>query len=150
MTWLWKIGGGLAVLVAAYFLVTMYGKARYSQGIADSDVAWSMKVIQAEKDKLKAYQDGIASVQAAIITYHETVEKLVPVTKTIIERARDYAQTDEGALVCLPIERVHGIDETRSTLFPTATPTGTDSGVNGVSPDPARGSTGRINVPRGR
>jgi hypothetical protein len=132
----WKLGGVAVMLLAAYFLVTMYGGARYKQGQADSDSAWSAKVIQAEKEKLAAYQAGIASVGVAENTYHETVrEKLIPITKTIVERAVEYAQTPEGSSICLPIERVRSLDETRSALFPPASTVTPIGGSPSVSPD---------------
>src|SRR5690242_16728772 len=102
----WKIGGllgGVALLgFVAYLLITGFGHARYNAGKADSDSAWSQKVIEAEKGKLTAYQAGVASVDRAEAAYHETVrDRIIPVTKTIIERSTAYAQTSEGQSVCL-------------------------------------------------
>lgn len=122
-SWLWKIGGVAVALIAAYFLVTMYGGARYKQGKADSDFAWGQKVIQAEKEKLTAYQAGVASVNLAETGYHETVrEKIIPITKTIIERSTEYARTPEGAAICLSPERVQLLAGARSALFPATDP----------------------------
>lgn len=121
----WKIGGllgGVALLgFVAYLLITGFGRARYNAGKADSDSAWSQKVIQAERSKLAAYQAGVASVDRAEAVYHETVrDRIIPVTKTIIERSTAYAQTPDGQLICLPADRVLALDQARSTLFPPA------------------------------
>lgn len=129
MSLLWKIGGVAVALVAAYFLITMYGGARYKQGKADEAAAWTDKLIVAERQKLTAYQAGVASVMDADKQYIETVrEKVVPVTKTIIERATGYAQTPDGAGICLTAERVLGLEQTTGSLFDAATPTST-SGI---------------------
>jgi hypothetical protein len=146
MSLLWKLGGVAVALIAAYFLVTMYGSARYRQGKSDSDVAWSQNVIEAEKQKLIAYQDGVNSVHSAEVTYHETIrDRIIPVTKTIVERATEYAQTADGASVCLPVERVRLLDNARSALFPatTAPTTGRIGGT--MQPDATGATTGRIN-----
>lgn len=135
MTLLWKLGGVAVALLAAYFLVTMYGGARYKQGKADSDFAWGQKVIQAEKDKQVAYERGVASVARAESTYHETVRtQIIPVTKTIIERSTQYAATPEGAAICLSSERVRLLDASRSALFPAPDPRAPSSGSPPMSP----------------
>lgn len=136
MTLLWKLGGVAVALLAAYFLVTMYGGARYKQGKADSDFLWSQKVIKAEKGKLVAYQAGVASVNRAEGVYHETIrDRIIPVTKTIIERSTEYAQTPAGATVCLSPERVQLLAGTRSALFPAADPLTPAIGPPSVSPN---------------
>lgn len=126
MSLLWKIGGVAVALVAAYFLITMYGGARYKQGKADEASAWTEKLVAAERQKLTAYQAGVASVMGADKQYIETVrEKVVPVTRTIVERATGYAQTTDGAALCLPAERVHLLEQSTGSLFDTATSTPT-------------------------
>lgn len=138
MSLLWKLGGVAIALVAAYFLVTMYGGARYKQGKADEASAWSAKVIEAERDKLAAYQQGVASVQRAEVTYHETIrDRIVPVTRTMIERAAAYAQTPDGASLCLPAERVSWLEQARGTLFPPAASAPASSGAGAVSANAA-------------
>lgn len=120
----WKLGGMAVALVAAYFLVTMYGSARYKQGKADEAAAWTQLAVKAEKEKLAAYQRGVASVIGADKQYIETIrEKLVPVTKTIIERSTEYAQTDDGASLCLPSNRVRELEAFTGGLFSTAATT---------------------------
>lgn len=147
MTLLWKLGGIALACVAAYFLITMYGGARYKQGMSDSDRLWSQKVIDAEKQKLAAYQAGVASVGLAENTYHETVrERIIPVTKTIVEKAAEYAQTDSGTSMCLPSERVQLLDQARSTLFPPAAPVTAPSLDSTLPADSAGSEQGRLNV----
>lgn len=129
----WKLGGVAIGLVAAYFLITMYGSARYKSGKADERTAWTQELVKAEKEKLVAYQAGVASVMNADKQYIETVrEKIIPITKTIIERATAYAQTPDGASLCLPTERVSELEAFTSGLFAPATVT--SSGVIGTVP----------------
>lgn len=123
------------VLVAAYLLVTMYGGSKYKQGRADEATAWAKVVAEGEKQKLIAYQDGVASVGRAETVYHETVrDRIIPVTKTLIERVTEYAQTADGAELCLPVERVRLLDETRGALFPDTDPRATGGEPRGVQP----------------
>lgn len=123
-------------LAAAYFLITMYGSARESKGHSDEAALWSGVVVKAEQDKLKAYQQGVQSVINADVHYTETIrEKLVPVTKTIVERATQYAATPDGSSVCLNAERVLGLESSLSTLFPPATAAITGSVEPTVSAD---------------
>lgn len=130
MSLLWKIGGMAVALLAAYLLITMYGGARYKQGKADEAQIWTNITLTAERGKLRAYQDGVASVLGADKQYIETVrEKLVPVTKTIIERSADYARTPDGAGICLTTERVLGLEQATSSLFDTPT-SSTSGGVD--------------------
>ena len=139
----WKIGGllgGVALLgFVAYLLITGFGHARYNAGKADSDRAWQAKVAQAEGEKLAAYRAGVASVHQAETRYVETVrDRIVPVTNTIIERSTAYAQTPAGGSVCLPVERVHLLDEARSALFPPAASTPADRSGRPVRADATR------------
>lgn len=146
---IWKLGGVALACVAAYFLVTMYGGARYKQGASDSDKAWSAKVIQAQKDSMTAFERGVASVNAAEATYHETVrERIIPITKTIVERTTAYAQTPAGNIMCLPPERVRYLDEARSALFPAPSATPAPSGTKPVSTDTPNTVAGWFNDPR--
>jgi hypothetical protein len=123
MSLLWKIGGAAVALLAAYFLVTMYGKARYQTGQSDERTVWQAKVIEAEKGKLAAFQQGLAQRDAASTVYRETIRTLPPITNTIIDRTASYATTPAGAVQCLPADRVLGIEQTRIALFPTAAST---------------------------
>jgi hypothetical protein len=120
MTLLWKIGGAAVALLAAYFLVTMYGGARYAAGKADEASAWQAKAIEAERGKLAAFQQGLAQRDQASTVYRETIRQLPPVTNTIIDRTARYAATPDGNSLCLPADRVLGIEQTRSALFPAA------------------------------
>lgn len=122
----WKLGGVVVGLLAAYFLVTMYGSARYKSGKSDERALWTQELVKAEKGKLEAYQAGVASVMEADKQYIETVrERIVPITKTIVERSTEYAQTPAGASICLSSDRVRGLEALTSELFPAATtPTG--------------------------
>jgi hypothetical protein len=135
MSLLWKLGGVAVALVAAYFLITMYGGARYKAGKADEAAAWQVKVAEAERGKLTAYQAGVASVMGADKQYIETVrERVVPVTERIIERAAEYAQTPDGASICLTADRVRELEAFSTGLF---TPSAADavSIVDGLHSD---------------
>lgn len=133
MSLLWKLGGMAVALAAVYFLITMYGGARYKQGKADEASAWTQALVDAERGKLAAYQNGVASVMNADKQYIETVrETVIPVTKTIIERASSYAQTADGAGICLDAERVFGLEQTTGSLFSTPTATPTDGPADGM------------------
>lgn len=136
MTWAWKIGGVAVALLAAYFLVTMYGRARYDAGKADEGRAWQAKALDAERGKLAAFKDGLAQRDAASTVYRETIRQLPPITNTIIDRTARYASTPDGAVLCLPADRVSGIEQTRSALFPAPTPTAAP-GVAGTVPTEA-------------
>lgn len=138
MSLLWKIGGVAIALVAAYFLVTMYGGARYDAGKADERTIWQAKVVEAERGKLAAFQAGLAQQRGAETIYRETIRQLPPITNTIVERAVRYEQTPAGAAVCLDPVRVRLIAETRAALFPTAAPAPAGSG-NGTMPSDAPG-----------
>jgi len=148
MSLLWKLGGVAIALLAAYFLVTMYGKARYNQGGADGDVKWSAKVIEAERGKLVAYQAGVASVQREDAQYlTQTREVIVPMTRTIVERAAAYAQTPDGAGQCLNADRVLWLDQTRSALFPAPAAPAPGGLAGSVHPDPQGQGTGWLDEP---
>jgi hypothetical protein len=134
--WL-KLGGGFLILAVIGLAIWLYGGARYKQGKADEAQAWTQKVVQAERDKLAAYQAGVARGQAAEAGYHETIrERVVPITKTIIERAAAYAQTPDGSSLCLPAERVSWLEQTRSSLFPSAAPAPASSGDSTMLANP--------------
>jgi hypothetical protein len=135
MSLLWKLGGVAIALVAAYFLVTMYGKARYQAGQSDERTIWQAKVAEAERGKLAAFKDGLARVQAGETVYHETIRQLPPVTNTIVERSTRYAATPAGAAQCLAPDRVLWLDETRSALFPAAYPPPADGGARALPAD---------------
>lgn len=123
MSILWKLGGVALGCLAAWFLITQYGKARYGTGRADEASAWQAKVVEAERGRLKAFQDGLAQRDRAETIYRETIRTLPPITNTIVERATRYAETPAGAAMCLDPIRVLGIEQTRATLFPaTAAP----------------------------
>ncbi len=132
----WKIGGGLLIAAALGLLVWIYGGAQYRAGKADGQsserTAWQAAVVKVEREKLAAYQAGVASVQRADDRYiTNTREVLVPVTRTIIERAASYGATPEGGSLCLPADRVGLLEQTRATLFP-ATATGAAPGASGA------------------
>ena len=132
-----KIGGGLLVLAVLGLVIWLYGNARYAAGKADERTAWQAKVIDGKNDQLAAYQRGVDSVLAADRGYNETIrERVVPITKTIVERATEYAATPDGSTVCLPADRVLVLDQTTSAFFnpaPAATPGGPDGTL---PPDP--------------
>lgn len=148
---LWKIGGGLLVAGLLGLAIWLYGGARYAAGQSAGTSAerslWQDKVVQAERDKLAAYQAGVRSVQTADARYVETIrEKVVPITKTIVERTTAYAATPDGASICLAPDRVRWLEQTRSALFPPApaAPAGrTDAAVQGDGPG---NEPGRLNV----
>lgn len=134
--WALKLGGGLFILAAFALVVWFYGKAQYRSGSADSDRLWSEKVIAAERSKLAAYQQGVASVQRSDARYIETIrEKIVPITRTIVERGTAYAATPEGASICLAPDRVLWLDQTRSALFPPPAPGPTGGVAATLHPD---------------
>lgn len=119
----WKIGGFALVAGLLGLLVWLYGGSKYKAGRADERTEWQAVVAKAEREKLAAYQQGVASVINADARYIETVRtQIVPVTKTIIERSTAYAATPEGAAVCLPADRVSLLTATRGTLFPAPAP----------------------------
>lgn len=135
MSVLWKIGGAVALMVAAYFLVTMYGESRYKAGVYAERVEWGAKLVKAEQDKQAAFERGLAHVQAAETVYHETIRTLPPITNTIIERSAAYAATPEGSAVCLPAARVGLLAETRDRLFPAPAPAVPGGSAGTVSAD---------------
>lgn len=136
----YKIGGGLIVLAALGLLLWLYGGARYdagkSEGASTERTRWQDEVVRAERAKLAAYQAGVASVQRADGRYIETIrEKVVPLTRTIVERTTEYAKTPAGVAVCLSPDRVLWLEQTRGSLF-TPAASGSAPGVAGtVRPD---------------
>lgn len=143
MSLLWKIGGGLVIAAALFLLVKLYGGAQYRAGKSDGElgerVLWQGKVAEAAEAKLTGFQLGIAIQREAETVYQRTItEKLVPVTRTIIERSTAYAQTPDGQLLCLSPDRVLGLEQARGTLFP-ATPATATGGDQGAVPADAEG-----------
>lgn len=131
-----KIGGGLLIAGLLGLLIWLYGGARYHAGQADERTVWQGKVAEANAARLAGYQQGIALQREGETRYERTVtEKIVPVTRTIIERATAYAQTPAGQLVCLPADRVLALTEARSTLFPAPAPATPGGGQGAVRPD---------------
>lgn len=123
MSLLWKIGGAAVALVAAYFLVTMYGRARYQEGRSVEAASWQGEATKAEQAKFAAYRLGLQQRDAAQTIYRETITRLQPIEQRIIERTTDYARTPAGRALCLAADRVRGIEQTRAALFPaTAAP----------------------------
>lgn len=119
---LWKIGGVAVALLAAYFLVTMYGDARFADGKAEEYAVWQLKVVGAEQDRFAAYREGFAQRGAAQVVYRETVTKLQPIERRTIERYNDYARTPAGGVLCLAPDRVRAIEDARGALPAVATP----------------------------
>lgn len=146
MSLLWKLGIGAVIAGALFLLVRMYGGKQYELGAANDSLVWQAKVLDAEKGKLAAYQAGVASVHVEDARYVETVrDRIIPITRTIVERSTAYASTPDGASQCLPAERVLWLDQTRSSLFPsTAAPDAGGAG-DAVRPDTAVEGTGRLN-----
>lgn len=139
----WKIGGGLILAAALFFLVKLYGGAQYRAGKNEGQLgeraAWQGKVAEAAEAKLTGFQLGIALQRQAETQYeHTTTERIIPVTRTIIERASAYAQTPAGQLVCLSPDRVLGLDQARGTLFPAPAPV-SPGGEPGPVPADAEG-----------
>lgn len=148
---LWKIGGGLLLLAVAFILIRSYGSSQRKLGAADEAKSWEEKVVAAERGKLVAYQAGVASVQAADNRYVETVrDRIIPITKTIIERTAAYAATPAGAFQCLPAERVLWLEQTRSSLFDPAATTAPDSAEPALPSDPTDEATRRVYEQSGR
>lgn len=136
---LWKIGGVLLALAAAYFVVTMYGGARYDAGKADERTVWQGEVLKAERARLAAFQQGLVQRDRADTVYHETIRTLPPVVNTIVERSIRYEATPAGAARCLAPDRVQLIAATRSALFPAAASSAAGGGARALFP----GSAGR-------
>jgi hypothetical protein len=116
---LWKIGGAAAALLAAYLLVTMYGGARYKSGKADEAAAWQKQVAAQERNMADLRAENERLGAAALNKYVERIETFKPVLVTNKETVTRYAQTPAGAVQCLSAERVLGITETRTALFPS-------------------------------
>lgn len=134
---LWKIGGVLLAGVAAYFLVTMYGSARYEAGKQSQRAEHSLQLAKANQNALVQFKAGLDLRQAAEVRYVETVRQLPPVTHTVIERSTEYAQTPAGSAMCLDADRVLWLDETRARLFPAGT--ASPGGASGALPADASG-----------
>lgn len=121
MTIWWKLGLGAVVAAALFLLVTMYGKAQYQRGRADENTAWTKVAIAGEQDKLKEFKSGVAAVMGADTRYIETVrEKIIPVTKTIVEKTDAYRQTADGLSICLEPDRVREAEDLTAVLFPAS------------------------------
>lgn len=127
-----KIGGGVLMFALAGLVVWMFGNARYDDGASSERAEWQSKVKEADQAKLAAYEAGVARGQLAARTFHETIERIQPVTSTIIERTAEYAQTADGAAQCLPVERVRDIEQTRASLFAAASTTDTGRSAGAV------------------
>lgn len=150
MSWL-KIGGligGVALLgFVAFLLINGLKASSYKAGQGAERSLWEGKVAEAAQARLAGYQEAIAHQRVAEATYHETVrDRLVPITKTIVERATAYAQTPAGAAMCLDAERVHLLDQTRSALFPAAPTAPAGGGPGGLFALPAHDQPGRLDV----
>jgi len=142
-----KIGGFALVAGLLGLLIWLYGGARYHAGEANERTKWEGKVAEANAAQLKGYQLGIANQRQAETVYQRTIEtKLVPVTRTIIERAAAYAQTPDGQRVCLPPDRVLALTQARSALFPAPAPTAPSGGGLALRADPPGAQPGRFNV----
>lgn len=155
--WL-KIGGFALVAGLLGLLIFLYGGSRENIGRNKERAIWQGKVAEANAARLAGYQLGIAQQREAETVYQRTIEtKIVPVTRTIIERAAAYAQTPAGQLVCLAPDRVLALAEARSTLFPAPAPAPAGGGLAalrpyGPGPEPRRldvvGSIGTEPRPR--
>jgi hypothetical protein len=146
---LWKIGGGLLLAAALFVLVKLYGGSQYrageTAGTSTERTLWQAKVLQAEREKLIAYQAGVRSVQQADARYIETVrERVVPLTRTIVERSIAYEQTPAGAALCLAPDRVRWLEETRSALFATPAPAAAGRAGDALPSDGMDDEPGRI------
>lgn len=133
---LWKIGGAAVALLAAYFLVTMYGAARFAAGKSEEFATWQLKAKDAEAARFDAFREGLARREAAQVIYHDTVTRLQPIEQRTIERVNDYARTPAGSVLCLAPDRVRGLEATRAALQANA-PASDPGGAAAAVPHPA-------------
>lgn len=140
MSLLWKIGGIALACAAAFLLVRMYGSAQYKAGKTDGElgerVIWQEKAVEAADARLDGFRQGLAQQQEQETVYQRTIERVVPIERTIVERATAYAQTPDGQLVCLPTDSVLRLDTARAALFPTAPAPSPPSPVGTVPAEP--------------
>lgn len=116
-----RIMAGAGVLALVALMALMFGNARYAAGeLAERD-RW--RVAQGDAAERVANQrlEDARRTGIALASQAERLASRQPIIVRSTNIVREYAQTAAGAVLCLPAERVHGIDALDRELFPTGT-----------------------------
>lgn len=137
---LWKLIGGGVFLAVIGFLIVQYGAARYDQGKLQERTHWEHAARLAEISRGEERLADERRVSAAVLAYSDALAAQQPVILRSIDTVREYAQTPAGAVLCLPADRVWGIDADAAALGlqPAPAAPGGGSAVP-ANPDPAPG-----------
>lgn len=132
----WRLLGGGAVLGLIGFLVWIYGNSKFNAGeLAERD-RWKDAAIKHEQQIARIERGWYDRLSAAQTHYSERIETVRPFLVTNKETVTRYAETPAGRMLCLVPERVLGIEQTRTGLFPQTTVTAGD-GARALLAEPA-------------
>lgn len=137
---LWKLIGGGIFLAVIGFLIVQFGAARYDQGQMVERTRWQEAARLAEISRGEERLADERRVSAAVQFYSDALAAQQPLIVRSIDTVREYAQTPAGAVLCLPADRVRGIDADAAALGLQPTPAAPGGGAAlPANPDPAPG-----------
>lgn len=130
----WKLLGGGVVLALAAFMIMHLMSSSQAKGAAKANLIWQKKVsdLAVRLAKKSASQQIAWADQrvAAIESFADTQARIDPIILRATDKVTIYAKTPDGAVQCLPADRVRDIAADRDKLFAADTTPATKSPVN--------------------
>lgn len=120
------IVGAAAIMAAALFaylgdrLIAAYGAARYQSGLSDGQLRQVPEILAANMQAMRAGLEARDRVIAANRARDGELQRLIPQMLSAHEKVIAYAATAAGRTDCLGADRVWGIEQDRSSLFPAS------------------------------
>jgi hypothetical protein len=132
-----KVIGGAVIISLASLLVWVFGNARYATGELAERAKWQQQMRNADARQKKLELQLAERPVKAMTVYVDRVTQMQPIVQRMKETVREYAQTADGAKLCLPYERVRGIEQERQSIFFPDYPAPTGQGAGAVPAGPA-------------
>lgn len=114
----WKLLAGAVVIALAGLFLWRFGDAKYNAGELAERVRWKDVTIQHQKEVEKLELANAASKVAAVENYADRLAGIQPIVVRSKETVTHYAETPAGRIMCLAPERLLGIEQDRTALFP--------------------------------
>jgi Tfp pilus assembly protein PilV len=131
---IWKLLGGGVVLALAAFMIMQIKSSSEAKGAAKASLIWQKKVSELSvrlAKKSASQQVAWADQRAdAIEASAANQARIDPIILRATDKVTIYAKTADGAVQCLPAERVRDIAADRDRLFAVDTTPATKSPVN--------------------
>ncbi|NJC33846.1 hypothetical protein GGR88_001320 [Sphingomonas jejuensis] len=126
MTW-GRLAIGAVATALIVFLLLRFGDAREEAGRLEERAAWHEAQAEAERENAEVRVAAERRVTAAVQTYADKVARIAPIVVRATDTVTRYAETPAGRELCLPAERVRGIQAL-------------DAELNAAARDPGQGA----------